>query len=180
MLEDEGDRKAAIQIALSQNLSVHQMRAFIQTLKSAPEAIKKAVLNERVDLEDVKKLVDRGATRVPGEHAGALLEELETLKEQKDLMKREAESIVDETLKEVERSVKSGKERQIVIDQRREELERDERIYRKSVEPVFELIHGWHIDYDRMTTERWKKAYINRVGLIDRMLHEFLRRKGEE
>src|SRR3989442_619237 len=177
VLEDDEDRRAAIQIAQSQNLSVHQMRAFIQTLKSAPELIKKAVLKEKVDVEDVRRLVDRGASDVREEHATALLEELESLKENKDLMKREADSIIDETLKEVEKSVKTGRERKIIIDKRREELERDERIYRRSIEPVFELVHGWHIDYDRLTTDRWKTAYLNRVDVVNKMIQEFLRRK---
>ena len=177
-LDDAKDQKAAIDRVVNDNLSVHQMRAFVQTLKSAPASIKQAVFKGSVDLEDVRKLVERGATDLPDEHAGALLEELETLKDEKELMKREAEAIVSETLQEVERAAKSGKERQITIDKRREELERDERIYRRSVEAVYDLVHGWHIDYDRMTTDRWKKVFMHRLDIIDRMIHEFIKRKG--
>ena len=86
---------------------------------------------------------------------------------------------MEDTLKEVERSAKTGEESRIILDQRREELQRDEKIYRKSVEPVYELVHGWHIDYDRLTTDRWKKAFLNRVDAIDEIIHELLKRKVE-
>jgi ParB family chromosome partitioning protein len=178
VLDEKEDQKLAIDRAVSENLSVHEMRALIQTLKAAPAPIKKAVLRNKVDLEDVRKLVERGATDVGDKQAFSLLEDLEMLKEHKQLMQKEAQSIVDETLNEVARSAKTGKERQIIIDKQKEELGRDERIFNNSVTPVFELVHGWHIDYDRLKTQRWKDAFMKRVDAVDKMIHEFMNRKA--
>lgn len=176
-LDQREDQKLAIDKALSENISVHEMRALIQTLKAAPAPIKKAILKNRVDLEDVKRLVERGVDDIGDKQASALVEDLEMLKEHKQMMRKEADSIVDDTIKEAVRSAKTGKERQIIIDRQKEDLERDERIFENSVTPVFELVHGWHIDYDRLRSQRWKDAFVKRAEAVDRMINEFLDRK---
>ncbi len=53
-IPDEDDQRALIKKVISEDLSVHKMRPFLQTLKKAPAALRHAIIHEEIPVEKVK------------------------------------------------------------------------------------------------------------------------------
>jgi len=151
-IPDEQTRRLVIQRVVSEKLGVHDMRDFMQTISRAPETLKKAVIEKRVDIEDARPLVEHG---IPEEMVDETVRELETRKKEFDEIRRiERETDLD---------VVSGRLKAKGITR---ELDRDERIFRQfdEVAGIVKLWRPFHLD--RIKTERYRNLAVKRIEEI--------------
>ena len=148
-IPDEQTRRLVIQRVVSEKLGVHDMREFIQTISKAPESLKKAVIEKRVDIEDARPLVEHG---IPEEMIDQTVRELETRKKEFDEI-RQIE-------RETDLEVVSGRLKSKGITR---ELDRDERIFRQfdEIAGIVKLWRPFHLD--RIKTERYRNLAIKRI-----------------
>src|SRR5439155_25937204 len=151
-IPDEQTRRLVIQRVVSEKLGVHDMRDFIQTISKAPESLRKAVIEKRIDIEDARPLVEHG---IPEEMIDQTVQELETRKKEFDEIRQiERETDLD---------VVSGRLKAKGISR---ELDRDERIFRQfdEVAGVVKLWRPFHLE--RIKSERYRNLAIKRIEEI--------------
>lgn len=159
-ISEEETRRLVIQRVVSERLGVHDMRQFIQTITKAPEPLKKAVIEKRVDIEDARPLVEHG---IPEEMVDETVQELEKRKREFDEIRQiERETDLD---------VVSGRLKAKGITR---ELGRDEKIYRQfdEVAGIVKLWRPFHLD--RINSERYRNLALKRVEEIARAASDLL------
>jgi len=151
-IPDEQTRRLVIQRVVSEKLGVHDMRDFIQTISKAPESLKKAVIEKRIDIEDARPLVEHG---IPEEMVDETVHELETRKKEFDEI-RQIE-------RETDLEVVSGRLKAKGITRERD---RDERIFRQfdEIAGIVKLWRPFHLD--RIKTDRYRNLAVKRIEEI--------------
>jgi len=151
-IPDEQTRRLVIQRVVSEKLGVHDMRDFIQTISKAPESLKKAVIEKRIDIEDARPLVEHG---IPEEMVDETVQELETRKKEFDEI-RQIE-------RETDLEVVSGRLKAKGITRERD---RDERIFRQfdEIAGIVKLWRPFHLD--RIKTDRYRNLAVKRIEEI--------------
>lgn len=82
--DKEVQRKVA-DIAVKQDMTVKQAQKLISAVKKAPEPIKKAILKEKIDMEDIEPIMDIG---IPEKKVPRVIEEFTERKKMRDLEKK--------------------------------------------------------------------------------------------
>jgi len=157
---DEEDRRLVIQRVVSEKLGVHDMRDFIQTITKAPELVRKAVIEKRIDIEDVRPLVDHG---IPEELVEDTVQELEKRKRDFDEI-RQIE-------RETDLAVVGGKLKSKGISR---ELDRDEKLFRQfdEVARIVALWRPFHLE--RIKSQRFRDLAVRRVKEIAETAQDLL------
>ncbi len=154
-ISDENDQRIVIQRVVSEKLGVHDMRQFIRTIRKAPEPLKVAVIEKRVDIEDARPLVEYG---IPEELVEETVQELEKRKTERenDVERQQIE-------REIDLDVVSGRLKSKGITR---ELDRDEKIYRQfdDVARTVKLWRSFHLD--RIKNERYRDLALQRIEEI--------------
>lgn len=151
-IPDEQTRRLVIQRVVSEKLGVHDMRDFIQTISKAPESLRKAVIEKRIDIEDARPLVEHG---IPEEMVDETVQELETRKKEFDEIRK--------IERETDLEVVSGRLKAKGITRERD---RDERIFRQfdEVAGIVKLWRPFHLE--RIKTDRYRNLAVKRIEEI--------------
>lgn len=90
-LKDEPQiRKKILEKRSRGELKRDELRGYSDTLKKAPEPVKKAIIEEKIDYEDAKPLIEHG---IPEDLKRATVEELSKRKKERDRVRHEIEEM---------------------------------------------------------------------------------------
>lgn len=151
-IKDKKVQRKVAKIAAKRDMTLRETESFVSTVKRAPDSIKKAVLEEKIDVEDVKSLVEYG---IPKGMEKPTVEELTVRKQERDeLRKLEAETDISMVKGEI-----TAKEIKV-------QKERDEKIYRDFESTSF-MVSSWRpFHFERIKSEKWRKKAIECVREI--------------
>jgi len=84
-IENKDTQRKIAEISIKKDMSVKDTEVLVSAVKSAPKEISKAIIEEKIEIEDVKPLMEYG---IPEDKVDATVEELTIRKKRKEDMKK--------------------------------------------------------------------------------------------